>query len=53
VPSKSGALQPGDAAPPFRAPSVCAGQVETFELQQALKERALVLYFFPKAFTAG
>jgi hypothetical protein len=38
-------LQRGDAAPDFR--------VGDRSLHEMLRERAVVLFFFPKAFTAG
>lgn len=47
------ALQPGDAAPPFRAQAALAGQPFEFDLAAALKKGPVVLYFFPKAFTSG
>jgi len=47
------ALAPGNAAPDFKAPSVVAGKVVEFNLKDALAKHAVILYFFPKAFTAG
>ena len=47
------ALTPGKAAPDFNAPSVVDGKVVDFNLKNALAQHAVVLYFFPKAFTAG
>lgn len=47
------ALDAGDAAPEFTAPSVLGGKTVTFNLKDALAKGAVVLYFFPKAFTAG
>jgi thioredoxin-dependent peroxiredoxin len=47
------ALTPGDKAPDFKAPSALDGKVVEFNLKDALSKHAIVLYFFPKAFTAG
>jgi peroxiredoxin Q/BCP len=47
------ALAPGNTAPDFKAPSVIDGKVVYFSLKDALAQHAVVLYFFPKAFTAG
>ena len=47
------ALTPGSAAPDFKAPSVLDGKVVEFNLKDALAKHAVVLYFFPQAFTAG
>jgi peroxiredoxin Q/BCP len=47
------ALGVGDAAPDFTADSALAGKVVKFSLKDALAKHAVVLYFFPKAFTAG
>ncbi|MDQ6781677.1 MAG: hypothetical protein M3Z37_11065 [Candidatus Eremiobacteraeota bacterium] len=51
--SPSYALDAGDAAPPVNARSVLGGKTVHFDLQQALRHHAVVLYFFPKAFTQG
>jgi len=47
------ALTPGNTAPEFTAPSVVDGKVVEFNLKDALAKHAVVLYFFPQAFTAG
>jgi thioredoxin-dependent peroxiredoxin len=47
------ALTPGSTAPEFAAPSVVGGKVVEFSLKDALVKHAVVLYFFPQAFTAG
>jgi thioredoxin-dependent peroxiredoxin len=47
------ALTPGNTAPEFKAPSVLDGKVVEFSLKDALAKSAVVLYFFPQAFTAG
>jgi peroxiredoxin Q/BCP len=47
------ALTPGHTAPEFKAPSVLDGKVVEFDLKDALAKHAVVLYFFPQAFTAG
>ena len=47
------ALTPGNIAPEFKAPSVVDGKVVEFNLKDALAKHAVVLYFFPQAFTAG
>ncbi len=47
------ALSAGDTAPEFTAPSVLDGKAVEFSLKAALAKHAVVLYFFPKAFTAG
>ncbi len=49
----SSALTAGDAAPDFKAKSVLDGKVVEFSLKSALAKHAVVLYFFPKAFTEG
>jgi len=51
--SPSFALDAGGTAPPIHAPSVLGGKTLTFDLQDALRHHAVVLYFFPKAFTQG
>ena len=50
---RAAALNAGEAAPNFSAPSVLGGKTVEFSLKKALSEHAVVLYFFPKAFTAG
>lgn len=47
------ALTPGNTAPEFKAPSVIDGKVVEFNLKDALAKHAVVLYFFPQAFSAG
>jgi thioredoxin-dependent peroxiredoxin len=47
------ALAVGDAAPDFTADSALDGKVVKFSLKDALAKHAVVLYFFPKAFTTG
>jgi len=47
------ALMPGDAAPDFTAKAAVGGEEFNFSLASALKQGAVVLYFFPKAFTKG
>ena len=47
------ALKPGDAAPDFTAQAALGGEDFNFSLANALKKGPVVLYFFPKAFTAG
>lgn len=47
----TGAPAVGEAAPPVAAPSVFGGKVEPFDLSKALASGAVVLYFFPQAFT--
>lgn len=47
------ALKPGTAAPGFTAPAFLAGKPFTYDLQAALKQGPVVLYFFPAAFTPG
>ena len=43
----------GETALDIRGQSVVAGKIVPFSLRHALGERAVVLYFFPKAFTKG
>ena len=47
------ALSAGEPAPDFSAPSVLGGKTVDFSLKEALARGAVVLDFFPKAFTAG
>ncbi len=51
--SAQAVLKPGDRAPAFATEAALGGQPFTFELAQALAKGPVVLYFFPKAFTAG
>jgi hypothetical protein len=43
----------GSKAPPVVGKSVYAGKIEDFDMSKALASGAVVLYFFPKAFTEG
>lgn len=43
----------GAVAPKVALQSVIGGKAESFDLQAAAAQRPIVLYFFPKAFTAG
>jgi hypothetical protein len=43
----------GSKAPAVSGKSVYAGKIEDFDLSKALASGAVVLYFFPKAFTGG
>lgn len=47
------ALNPGAKAPDFTTQSAIAGKTFSLSLSQALKKGAVVLYFFPAAFTPG
>lgn len=47
------ALTPGDNAPEFTAEASLGGKVFTFDLDAALKQGPVVLYFYPAAFTKG
>lgn len=47
------ALEPGTPAPAIRTTGALGGQRFDFELADALKQGAVVLYFFPAAFTPG
>ena len=49
----SAALAVGAAAPDFTTPAALGGKPFSFSLAEALKNGPVVLYFFPKAFTAG
>jgi peroxiredoxin len=46
-------MSAGTAAPPVTGSSTFAGKIEQFDLSKALANGAVVLYFFPKAFTSG
>ena len=54
-PSPAAVAGPGTGAmaPHVVLQSVIGGKIETFDLQAAAAKRPVVLYFFPKAFTAG
>lgn len=47
------ALQAGDTAPPFEARASLAGEEFDFSLAEALEEGAVVVYFYPSAYTQG
>jgi peroxiredoxin Q/BCP len=47
------ALKPGTRATDFTTQAVLAGDVYSYNLNKALKRGPVVLYFYPKAFTAG
>lgn len=47
------ALKTGDKAPTFTLPAALGGKEFTFDLASALKKGPVVVYFYPKAFTAG
>jgi thioredoxin-dependent peroxiredoxin len=47
------ALKQGDAAPDFTAQASMAGKEFTFSLKDALKKGAVVVYFYPSAYTQG
>lgn len=47
------ALPVGAVAPDFTAQAALAGKEFTFNLNQALAKGPIVLYFYPKSFTAG
>jgi peroxiredoxin len=49
----SAALKPGDAAPSFSTEGALGGKEFHFDLANALKKGPVVLYFYPKSFTAG
>ena len=46
-------LPKGASAPLFKAQGALAGRVFSFDLAAALRRGPVVLYFYPKAFTAG
>ncbi|WP_119084588.1 peroxiredoxin [Altererythrobacter sp. B11] len=49
----SAALKQGAKAPEIVTSGALAGKTFSFDLQKALKQGPVVLYFFPKAFTQG
>lgn len=51
--ASAAALQVGDTAPPFETKASLAGKEFTFSLSEALKKGAVVVYFYPAAFTGG
>jgi peroxiredoxin len=46
-------LKPGDKAPDFTVEAAVGGKVFTFSLADHLREGPVVIYFYPKSFTAG
>jgi peroxiredoxin len=46
-------LKQGDTAPDFKAQASLAGKEFTYSLRDALKKGAVVVYFYPAAFTGG
>lgn len=46
-------LQPGTDAPMFKAKASLAGKEFDFSMEDALKKGAVVLYFYPAAYTKG
>jgi len=46
-------LSPGQSAPVFETRAALAGEVFGFDLQGALDQGPVVVYFYPKAFTSG
>jgi len=46
-------LSKGDAAPVFTAPASLAGSEFEFSLKHALAKGAVVIYFYPSAYTGG
>ena len=46
-------LKQGDAAPDFTAPASLAGKEIAFSLAEARKKGAVVVYFYPSAYTQG
>src|SRR3978361_1102829 len=49
----SAALKPGGTAPDVTTQAAIGGKQMPFALADALKKGPVVLYFFPKSFTAG
>jgi peroxiredoxin len=47
------AMKAGDQAPDFTLQAAVGGKAYTFSLAEALKKGPVVLYFYPKSFTAG
>lgn len=47
------ALKEGDAAPDFQAQAALAGKAFGYALKDALKKGAVVVYFYPSAYTGG
>ncbi|MDQ2817166.1 MAG: hypothetical protein M3T49_03005 [Candidatus Eremiobacteraeota bacterium] len=46
-------LSVGQSAPDIKGQSIVDGRTVDFDLRAAASRRSVVLYFFPKAFTAG
>ena len=53
APTAIAALKSGAQASYFTTQAVLGGKPFTFSLKEALKDGPVVLYFYPKAFTAG
>jgi peroxiredoxin len=53
TPAAFAALEVGDPAPDFSTQASLGGKEFTYRLSAALKEGAVVLYFYPAAFTQG
>jgi peroxiredoxin len=51
--AQSTMLAKGDAAPVFTAPASLAGTAFDFSLKDALAKGAVVVYFYPSAYTGG
>ncbi|GAB2189626.1 peroxiredoxin [Sessilibacter sp. MAH1] len=51
--SAQATLSEGEIAPQFALQASKAGQEFSFDLQEALKTGPVVVYFYPRAFTAG
>jgi peroxiredoxin Q/BCP len=51
--AQSAALAKGDAAPVFTAQASLAGSAFDFSLKDALAKGAVVVYFYPSAYTGG
>jgi peroxiredoxin Q/BCP len=51
--AQSTMLSKGDAAPVFTAPASLAGTEFDFSLKKALAKGAVVIYFYPSAYTGG
>lgn len=47
------ALDAGEPAPVFVLPAALAGKAFQFDLEQALKQGPVVVYFYPSAYTEG
>jgi peroxiredoxin len=53
APAAFAELKPGDKAPDFTIEAAVGGSVSTFSLAEHLKQGPVVIYFYPKSFTAG